>query len=155
MAILTEKKKNKTKQSLGPIIFISALFISLIGLTMLAFFFFLMYHLFTLFLSLFPSLDFKAEALLSWASSGTNGKEFAYQCRRHKKRGLDSSVFGFRRSPGGGHGNPLQYSYLENPMHRGAWQAVVPRVTKSWTQLKQFSTQRIHVIMAHLCFPNV
>ena len=37
---------------------------------------------------------------------------------------------GLERSPGGGHGNPLQYSYLENPMHRGAWQAVVPRVTE-------------------------
>ena len=29
------------------------------------------------------------------------------------------------RSPGGGHGNPLQYSFLENPMNRGAWQATV------------------------------
>ena len=38
-----------------------------------------------------------------------------------------------RRSPGGGHGNPLQYSCLENPMDGGAWQATVHRVTKSWT----------------------
>ena len=37
------------------------------------------------------------------------------------------------RSPGGGHGNPLQYSCQENPMDRGAWQATVHRVTKSWT----------------------
>ena len=37
------------------------------------------------------------------------------------------------RSPGGGHGNPLQYSCLENPMDRGAWQATVHRVTKSQT----------------------
>ena len=35
------------------------------------------------------------------------------------------SVPGLGRSPGGGHGNPLQYSYLENPMDRGAWQATV------------------------------
>ena len=35
------------------------------------------------------------------------------------------------RSPGGGHGNPLQYSCLENPMDRGAWQAAVHRVTES------------------------
>ena len=35
------------------------------------------------------------------------------------------------RSPGGGHGNPLQYSCLENPIDRGAWQAMVRRVTKS------------------------
>ena len=45
------------------------------------------------------------------------------------------------RSPGGGHGNPLQCSCLENPMDRGAWQATVHRVTKSRTQLKQLSTQ--------------
>ena len=32
---------------------------------------------------------------------------------------------GFGRSPGGGHGNPLQYSPLENPMDRGAWWATV------------------------------
>ena len=37
------------------------------------------------------------------------------------------------RSPGGGHGNPLQYSCLENFIDSGAWQARVHRVTKSWT----------------------
>ena len=40
------------------------------------------------------------------------------------------------RSPGEGHGNPLQYSGLENPMNRGAWRATVPWVTESWTWLK-------------------
>ena len=40
---------------------------------------------------------------------------------------------GLGRSPGGGHGNPLQYSCLENPMDRGTWQATVHRVTKSPT----------------------
>ena len=43
---------------------------------------------------------------------------------------------GLGRSPGGGHGNPLQYSCLENPMGRGAWQGTVHRDTKSQTQLK-------------------
>jgi len=38
------------------------------------------------------------------------------------------------RSPGGGHGNPLQYSYLENPMDRGVWWATVHEVAKSWMQ---------------------
>ena len=38
---------------------------------------------------------------------------------------------GLGRSPGGGHGNPLQYSCLENPMDRGAWQATVYRVAES------------------------
>ena len=39
------------------------------------------------------------------------------------------------RSPGGGHGNPLQYSCLENPMDRGTWWATVHGVAKSQTQL--------------------
>ena len=37
------------------------------------------------------------------------------------------------RSPGGGHGNPLQYSHLENTMNRGAWQATANGVAKSRT----------------------
>ena len=41
------------------------------------------------------------------------------------------------RSPGGGHGNPLQYSCLENPRDRGAWRATVHRVTQSWTRLSE------------------
>ena len=40
---------------------------------------------------------------------------------------------GLGRSPGRGHGNPLQCSHLENAMDRGAWWAIVRRVTKSWT----------------------
>jgi len=36
----------------------------------------------------------------------------------------------------GGHDNPLQYSYLENPMDRGAWWAAAHGVAKSWTRLK-------------------
>ena len=43
------------------------------------------------------------------------------------------SVTGLGRSPGGGHGNPLQYPCLESLMDRGAWRAIVHRVTKSWT----------------------
>ena len=44
------------------------------------------------------------------------------------------------RFPGGGHGNPLQYFCLENPMDRGAWQATVHGVTKSQTQLSDFTS---------------
>ena len=47
------------------------------------------------------------------------------------------------RSPGGGPGNPLQCSFLENSMDRGAWQATVHGVTKSWTQLKGLSSSRM------------
>ena len=43
------------------------------------------------------------------------------------------------RSPGEGNGNPLQYSCLENPMDRGAWQATVHQVAKSQTRLKKLS----------------
>ena len=47
-----------------------------------------------------------------------------------------SAIPGSGRSPGGGHGIPLQCSCLENPLARGAWQAMVHRVAKRWTQLK-------------------
>ena len=51
------------------------------------------------------------------------------------------SIPGSGRSPGRGHGNPLQYSCLENPMEREAWQAIVHRVTQSQTRLKRLSMQ--------------
>ena len=57
------------------------------------------------------------------------------------------------RSPGGGHGTPLQYSCLENPMDRGAWQATVHRVAKSWTWLKRLC---MHTHMGFLfCFTDL
>ena len=49
------------------------------------------------------------------------------------------SIPGLERSLGGGHGNPLQYSYLENAMDREAWRAKVHRVTKSQTRLKRLN----------------
>ena len=52
-------------------------------------------------------------------------------------------ILGLGWSPGGLHGNPLQYSCLENPMDRGAWWATVHRVAKSQTWLKP---------LAHACF---
>ena len=45
------------------------------------------------------------------------------------------SIPGLGRSPGGGNGNPLQYSCLQNPMSRGAWWAIVHEVAKSQTPL--------------------
>ena len=44
--------------------------------------------------------------------------------------------FGSGRSPGGGHSNPFQYHYPENPMNRGAWGTTDHGVAKSWTGLK-------------------
>ena len=60
----------------------------------------------------------------------------------------EASIPGSGRSPGGGHGNPLQYSCLENPMDRGAWQAIVHGVAKSRTRLKRLS---IHARSVHQC----
>ena len=64
---------------------------------------------------------------LKWKSGlpcWLSGKESAGQCRR---RGLTPEL---GRSPGEGNGNPLQYSYLGNPMDRGAWKATAHEVTK-------------------------
>ena len=62
-----------------------------------------------------------------------NDKEFACQA------GGLGSIPGLGRSPGGGHGNPLKYSCLENPVDRGAWWAAVHRIAQSQTRLKQLS----------------
>ena len=48
----------------------------------------------------------------------------------------EGSIPGLGRSPGEGHGNPIQYSCLENPMDRIVWWGMVHRVAKSWTELK-------------------
>ena len=61
-------------------------------------------------------------------SRWVNGKESSCNV------GNVSSIPGSGRSPGGGHGNPLQYSCLENLTDRGAWWAAVHRVAKSLTQ---------------------
>ena len=70
------------------------------------------------------------------------GKESACNAGDTEDAGL---IPGSGRSPGGGHGNPLQYSCLENPMDRGAWRAAVHGVTKSQTQLKRLG------IYTHTC----
>ena len=58
------------------------------------------------------------------------------------------SIPGLERSSGGGNGNPLQYSWLENPVDRGTWWAAVHRVAKSRTWLKWLSSSSsmIHYI---------
>ena len=55
---------------------------------------------------------------------------------------------GSERSPGKGHGNPLWYSCLENPMDRGAWWATVRRVAKSRTRLKRLSRHKSAIFLA-------
>ena len=63
-------------------------------------------------------------------SGGSVGKESACNAGDTGDMGL---ITGLGRSPGGGQGNPFQYSCLENPRDRGAWWETVHRVTKSWT----------------------
>ena len=60
----------------------------------------------------------------------------------------ESSIPRSRRSPGGGHSNPLQCSCLENPMDREAWRSTAHGVAKSWTRLKQLSST--HTVNGHL-----
>ena len=67
---------------------------------------------------------------------GASGKGPACQCRRLSDMGLIPRL---GRSPGGEHGNPLQYSNLENPTDRGAWPATVHGVAKSQTRLKDLA----------------
>ena len=74
---------------------------------------------------------------------GTSSKEPPCQYRRHVRN--VGSVPGLGRSPGGLHGNALQYSCLENLMDRRAWRVMVHRVAKSRTQLKQLGTCSSHL----------
>ena len=67
----------------------------------------------------------------------TSGKEPACQCRRHRDPGL---ISGWRRSPGGGHGKPLQYSCLRNPWTKEIWTVTVLRVAQSPVDKKWLST---------------
>ena len=72
-----------------------------------------------------PSLDFLGGAVVK---------------NPHTNAGDSNSIPMLGRSPGGGHGNPLQYSCLENPKDRGAWPATVRRVTKNQTRLSNRTT---------------
>ena len=70
------------------------------------------------------------------------------------------STPGLGRSPGGRHGNPLQYSCLENPMDRGAWQATVHGVAQSWTWQKRLSTHSHTLLfkaflLTPVCLPSI
>ena len=64
------------------------------------------------------------------------------------------SVPGSGRSPGGGRGNPLQYSCQDNPTDRGAWRAAVHGVAKSWTQLsvRARAHTHTHTSISHIFF---
>ena len=78
---------------------------------------------------------------------GSVGKESAFNAGDT----VDESLIpGSGRFLGGGHGNPLQYSCLEDPMDRGARWATVHRVVKTWTQLKWLSTHTSNIFKAFI-----
>ena len=73
--------------------------------------------------------------IYAWTSpGGSDGKASVYNA------GDPGSSPGLGRSPGEGNGNPLQYSCLENPMDRGAWQATVYGIAKSQSRLSDFTS---------------
>ena len=79
------------------------------------------------------SMNFKPQKLTRGFSSGSAVKESACNV------GVAGSILGLGRSPGGGNGNPLWYSWVENPVDRGDWRATVHGVTKSQAWLKPLS----------------
>ena len=75
------------------------------------------------------TLESRLVGEISGFPGGSDSKESACNA------GDPSSIPGLGRSPGEGNGNPFQYSCLENPMDRGAWEAIVHGVAKSRPQL--------------------
>ena len=78
--------------------------------------------------------------------------------------GDTGSIPGLERSPGEGHGNPLQYSCLKNPMGRGSWWASVHGVAKTQTSLRMptgyhvLGAWRVHIVglpFKHDCILNI
>ena len=95
--------------------------------------------LFLVFLSVFlqfPHLIFRSESAYTknvCVPHSSVSKESACSA------GDLGSLLGLGRSPGEGNGNPVQYSCLENPVDRGAWQVTVLGVAKSQTRLSDFT----------------
>ena len=81
--------------------------------------------------------------------SGSDGKESACNA------GDSGSIPGSGRAPGEGNGNPLQYSCLENPMDRGAWQANFNHEVKCSRTVLPNRTYDSDGKVLHLCCPNI
>ena len=83
--------------------------------------------------------------------SGSAAEESAFNTG---DTGDAGSIHGLRRSPGEGNGNPLQYSCLRNPLDRGAWWAIIQKVTNSqedWGTKHTFSAKTIFSWLLYLC----
>ena len=89
-----------------------------------------------------------SELLVSWESGDPESSELRTPQEIQMVKnppasaGDKGSIPGLGRSHGEGNGNPLQYSWLESPMDRGAWRATVHRVKKSQTQLSDEKTTK-------------
>ena len=99
-------------------------------------------------------LDIQALTLtLYWPSNFTAQYSLVAQTVKNPiaNAGDPGSIPGSGRCPGEGNGNPLQYSCLENSMDRGAWQAAVYSVAKSWAQLSnkhiEWNSSWVYVIL--------
>ena len=103
---------------------------------------FICYHLFSILASLYIQADvnYLFIGLGMWY---TGASQVALEVKNPPANGGNirdmDSIPGLGRSPGGGHGDPFQYSCLENPMDRGAWQAMVHNGAKCQTRLKQLT----------------
>ena len=85
----------------------------------------------------FPVNQLRLPSPSKWGfPGGSDGKDSA------RNAGDPGSTPGLGRSPGEGKGYPLQYSCLENPMDRAAWQAMVHGVAKSQTRLSDWTHTR-------------
>ena len=98
------------------------------------------FYFFLYWLSLCLNAHYRVQRVQSHLPDGSVGKEYACSAGDTENAG---SIAGSGRAPGGGHANPLQYSYLENPTDRGVWQATVHGVEKRQTQLKLLSTHAV------------
>ena len=87
--------------------------------------------------------------LLLGFPGGTSGKNTPAHAGDIRDSGL---IPGWGRSPGRGHGNPLQYFCLENPMNRGAWWTMVHKIPKSQTRLKWLSMHTCILLLGNVIF---
>ena len=91
---------------------------------------------------------------VNWIPSVPDGSAVKNPPASARDAGDTGFIPGLERSPGEENGSSLQYSCLENPMDRGAWQATVQRVTKSQTRLNYYAHQIFMFEHYYVVFPK-